>query len=111
MNARFEYKVMFLVNDVRIAVFLASAAALSCLILDHLLCPDCRAGLAMKVRRHCAHIEEELVDLGREDRESGPMTMLRVREAMVAVCERIISLENEQITVRNIATRENNEAR
>ena len=92
MNARFEYKVMCLVKVVRMAVFLASAAALSCLILDHLLCPDCRAEPVVKVRRHCAHIEEfELVDLGRrEDRESGPMTMLRAREAMVRICERII---------------------
>lgn len=48
---------MFLVKIVRVAFFLASLAALSCLILLHLLCPDWSVGLETKVRRHCAHTE------------------------------------------------------
>lgn len=43
----------------------------------------------VKVRRHCAHIEElqGVADL-KEDRENGPMTTLRAREAMIAVLRR-----------------------
>lgn len=58
-GVRFEYRVMFLVKSVRVAPFLASLAAFSWRILLHLLCPDWRPGLDMKVRRHCAQIEED----------------------------------------------------
>ena len=66
---------MFLVNRDRTAVFLTSLAALSCLILDHLLCPACVVGLSEMARRHRAQ-----TDAGWGCRVSGRMP--RITEAI-----------------------------
>lgn len=60
-GVRLEYRAMFLTKTVRVAFFLRSLAALSCLILLHLLWPDWRTGLETKARRHWAQIEEGFV--------------------------------------------------
>lgn len=52
----FEYMAICLAKLLRCAFFFLSAAALSCLILDHLLWPLERIAFAAKERRHWAHI-------------------------------------------------------
>lgn len=42
-------------NSVRSEVFFWSALPFSCLILDHLLCPDCGIFVVENARRHRGH--------------------------------------------------------
>lgn len=44
-------------NSVRSEVFFWSALPLVCLILDHLLCPDCAMAVLENARQHRGHIE------------------------------------------------------
>lgn len=51
-----EYNVMACTNTVRSEVFFWSALPFVCLILDHLLCPDCAMVVVENARRHLGHI-------------------------------------------------------
>lgn len=65
----------------RCAVFFLSAAAFSCLILDHLLWPLERTALEARVRRHWAH-RVGLRVLGREIRVGSGDIKERRREVI-----------------------------
>lgn len=56
-----EYNVIACTNSVRSEVFFWSALPLVCLILDHLLCPDCVMAVLENARQHRGHIVGERV--------------------------------------------------
>ena len=55
-SLHFDNRVNCFAKPLRCVFFFLSAAALSCLILDHLLWPLARTTFAAKERRHWAHI-------------------------------------------------------